>query len=59
MPLIEPQRRPKPPPKSTRRISPAEWAWLDRIKRQLAYDEYMQAKREYWLFERPPKKENG
>ena len=37
---------------------PAEWAWLDRIKRQLAYDEYMQAKREYWLAERP-KEKNG
>ena len=50
----------KPPPKPARRISSAEWAWLDRIKRQLAYDEYMQqAKREYWLAERPPKSENG
>lgn len=47
----------KPPPKSARRVSPAEWAWLDRINRQLAYDEYMQAKREFWLAERPPKKE--
>ena len=43
----------KPPPKFTRRVSPAEWAWLDRINRQLAYDEYMQAKREYWLAARP------
>ena len=45
----------KPPPKPVRRISPAEWAWLDRINRQLAYDEYMEAKREFWLWERPPK----
>ena len=58
MPIKEPQRRPKPPPKPVRHISSAEWAWLDRIKRQLAYDEYMQSKREYWLAERP-KKGNG
>ena len=43
----------KPPPKSPRYISPAEQAWLNRIKRQLAYDEHMQAKREIWLFQRP------
>ena len=49
----------KPPPKSARRVSPAERAWLDRINRQLAYDEYMQAKREFWLAERPPKKKTG
>lgn len=49
----------KPPPKSARRISPAEWAWLDRINRQLAYDEYMQAKREFWLAERTPKNKTG
>ena len=49
----------KPPPKSARRVSPAERAWLDRINRQLAYDEYMQAKREFWLAERPHKKETG
>ena len=49
----------KPPPRPARRVSPAEWAWLDRINRQLAYDEYMQAKREYWLAEHPPKSENG
>ena len=49
----------KPPPKSARRVSPAEWAWLDRINRQLTYDEYMQAKREFWLAERPPKKKTG
>ena len=42
-------------PKPVRRISPAEWAWLDRINRQLAYEEYMEAKREFWLWERPPK----
>ena len=46
----------KPPPRPARRVSPAEWAWLDRINRQLAYDEYMQARREYWLWERPPRK---
>ena len=51
--------RSKPPPKSARRVSPAEWAWLDHINRQLAYDEYMQAKREFWLWERPPKNETG
>ncbi len=45
----------KPPPRPARRVSPAEWAWLDRINRQLAYEEYMQAKREFWLWERPPK----
>ena len=47
--------RNKPPPKPARHVSPAEWAWLDRINRQLAYDEYMQAKRELWLWERPSK----
>ena len=46
--------RGKPPPKHTRWVSPAERAWLDQINRQLAYDEYMQAKRELWLAERPP-----
>jgi len=51
--------RSKPPPKPTRRISPAEWSWLDRFNRQLAYDEYMQAKREFWLVERPPKSKDG
>ena len=45
----------KPPPKPARRVSPAEWAWLDCINRQFAYDEYMQAKREFWLWERPSK----
>ena len=50
--------RSKPPPKPARRVSPAEWAWLDRINRQLAYDEYMQAKREYWLAARPAKGES-
>lgn len=43
------------PPKPARRVSPAEWAWLDRINRQLAYDEYMQARREFWLAARPAK----
>ena len=47
--------RGKPPPKSTRYVSPAEQAWLNRINRQLAYDEYMQIKREFWLLERPSK----
>ncbi len=51
--------RSKPPPKPTRRISPTEWAWLDRINRQLAYDEYMQAKRVFWLAERPSKSKDG
>jgi len=54
MPINRP--RGKPPPKSTRYVSPAEQAWLDRIKRQLAYDEYMQTKREFWLAERPTKR---
>ena len=44
----------KPPPKRTRWVSPEERAWLDQIIRQLSYDEYMQAKRELWLAERPP-----
>ena len=48
----------KPPPKPARRVSPAEWAWLNRINRQLAHDEYMQAKREYWLAARPAKGES-
>ena len=48
----------KPPPKPARSVSPAEWVWLDRIKRQLAYDEYMQAKREIWLFQRPSKEKS-
>ncbi len=51
--------RSKPPPQPARRISPAEWVWLDRINRQLAYDEYMQARREFWLAERPPKSKDG
>ena len=51
MPTKMPQS--KPPPKSVRFVSPAEQAWLNRIKRQLAYDERMQAKREIWLFQRP------
>ena len=46
MPVKVPQS--KPPPKTARWVSPAERAWLDRINRQLAYDEYMQAKREFW-----------
>ena len=50
--------RSKPPPKPARRISPAEWAWLNRINRQLAYDEYMQAKREFWLAARPARGES-
>ncbi len=49
----------KPPPKPARRASPAEREWLDRIKRQFAYDEYMQVRREFWLAERPPKNETG
>ena len=44
--------RGKPPPKR-RWVPPEEQAWLDQIIRQLAYDEYMQAKRELWLWERP------
>ncbi len=56
MPVKVPQS--KPPPKAARWVSPAERAWLDRINRQLAYDEYMQAKREFWLAERPAKSGN-
>ena len=48
----------KPPPKRSRWVSPAERAWLDQINRQLAYDEYMQAKRELWLAERPSAQRN-
>ncbi len=48
----------KPPPKHVRRVSPEERAWLNRINRQLAYDEYMQAKREYWLAARPARGES-
>ena len=43
------------PPKPARRVSPAERVWLDRVNRQLAYDEYMQARREFWLAARPAK----
>jgi len=50
--------RHKPPPKSKRWISPAEQAWLDRVNGQLAYDEYMQAKREFWLAARPARGES-
>ena len=38
--------------------APEERAWLDQINRQLAYDEYMQAKRELWLAERPSAQRN-
>jgi len=48
----------KPPPRPARCVSPAEWAWLDRINRHLAYDEYMQARREFWLWERPARGES-
>ena len=47
--------RNKPPPRPTRFVSPAEQSWLNRINRQLAYDEYMQSRREFWLWERPSK----
>ncbi len=59
VPMIptDPPRR-KPPPKSKRRISPAQRAWLDRINGQLAHDEWMQKQREYWLWERPPDKKS-
>lgn len=56
MPINRP--RGKPPPSLARRVSPEEWAWLNRINRQLAYDEYMQAKREFWLAERPFKRKD-
>lgn len=49
----------KPPPKPTRHVSPAEWAWLDRMNRQSIYDEHMQARREFWLSERPSKGRSG
>lgn len=39
-----------------RHISSEERAWLEELDRQLAYDEYMQAQRERWLWERPSKK---
>ena len=57
MPVKVPQS--KPPPKAARWVSPAERSWLDRINRQLAYDEYMQAKREFWLAERPARSDTG
>ena len=47
----------KPPPKPARYVSKEEMEWLDQLNRQLAYDEYMQAKRERWLWERPKKRE--
>lgn len=43
-------------PPTSRRISPDEQEWLDRINRQQSYDEWMQRKREYWLWERPRQK---
>lgn len=46
----------KPPPKPARYVSKEAMAWLDQINRQLAYDEYMQAQRERWLWERPKKR---
>ena len=49
----------KPPPKPARYVSPAERMWLNRLNRQLAYDEYMQTKREFWLTERRPKRGTG
>lgn len=39
-----------------RHISPEEQAWLEEHNRQLEYDEYMQAQRELWLWERPSRK---
>lgn len=49
----------KAPPRPPRYVSPAERAWLNRIIRQLAYDEYMQARRERWLWERPHEERRG
>ncbi len=49
----------KPPPKSTHYVSPAKRMWLDHLNRQLAYDEYMQVKREFWLAERRSKRGTG
>ena len=45
-------------PNPLRCISPEERAWLEELDRQLAYDEYMQAQRERWLWERPSKKKH-
>lgn len=42
--------------KPARCVPPEEWKWLDHIIRQLEYDEYMDAQRELWLWERPSKK---
>ena len=50
--------RNKPPPRPPRFVSPAEQAWLNRINRQLVYDEYMQSRREFWLWERPSKEKS-
>ena len=48
--------RNRQPRKPARCVSPAEWAWLARTNRQLAHDEYMQARREFWLAARPSMK---
>ena len=57
MPVNVPQSKPRSKSRSkpARCVSPAEWAWLCRVNRQSSYDEYMQAKREFWLCARPPK----
>lgn len=48
--------RKKPHSKAACHVSPEEKAWLDDVLQQLAYDEYMQAHREHWLFPRPHKR---
>lgn len=53
--MAEKEPKNRPPPKYKRWISPEKQAWLDRINGQLAYDEFMQKQREFWLWERPSK----
>ena len=43
----------QPLPKPSRFVSRAEWAWLNKYRREAAYDDYMREKRERWLWERP------
>lgn len=54
--ILMPTKR-RPPPRAARHASPEEKAWLNDILQQLAYDEYMQDQREWWLFLRPPKRD--
>lgn len=57
--MAEKEPKNRPPPKYKRWISPEKQAWLDRINGQLAYDEFMQKQREFWLWERPSKEKEA